>query len=271
MKNLITIITFCFLSLFILKSNKSIENEDINQYIIPNDYLLDYLNHDSLIIDDSDAIVNDYVGSLLEDSIENNKLELISQRISKKRNLIFYHYNGIPNHKSKIKSESLKYNNQVFDINEIFTNNVTGYQINEPLYLFVSSPDYFSFNGEDFLLLTCENRVFRMDGRYIHYILMKIKNDKCTGIYTFYNGSEFSKCFGDYNNDGILDYVDWGVDNDTISIYNLKSNKFCRDEKHYIKVEPTEDQLEYWKQWGKNLDWYTKIDKYKSKWFYPLK
>jgi hypothetical protein len=243
---------------------------DTNRYIVPKGDFLNYFPHDTLAIDHSDSILDDWKGGLLEEYKITDTFKIMPQRISKHIDLTFFHYDGIPNSKAKRKSEYLKYYDQIFEINRLFSNNIARYKMEKPIYLFIYSPDYFKFNGEDFILLTCEERVFRRDGRYVHYILMKIKDRKCTDIYAFYNSSESINCFGDYNNDGLLDYMGWGIDVNTIYLYSLKDNKFSKDKEHYIIVEPSDEQKEYWKLWGKNLDWYTKIDLNESKWFFPL-
>ncbi len=70
-------------------------------------------------------------------------------------------------------------------------------------------------------------------------------------------------CLGDFNSDGNLDYLYWGIGNyytDSVSFYTLNEAKtdFIQDERYYIKLLESD-------QWGEYL-----IDVNKSTFFYNI-
>ena len=44
---------------------------------------------------------------------------------------------------------------------------------------------------------------------------------------------ESPKCFGDFDNDGDLDYLNWGFNKNKIELYSLSGNEFYLNNKEY--------------------------------------
>lgn len=138
-------------------------------------------------------------------------------------------------------------------------------------YIYWQEVNSFRYNEHNYVLLTGESRLSYMNGVVYSFLLVQFTDKHFDNVWLFYNGYDSKVVFNDFNGDDTLDYIDWGVNKETISLYSFKDNMLYKDSEHYVKVEPTPDQKEYWKQWGKNLDWYTVINAKESKWFYPLK
>jgi hypothetical protein len=128
--------------------------------------------------------------------------------------------------------------------------------------------DFFRWGDSHFILLNGGFRMHVMNGERFSYILMQLKNNQLINVTLFPDGYSDKNVFGDYNNDGILDYLDWETLKDTIHLYSLTENEFVKDKTHYIIVEMDEGLKKYTEQYGDILEYYRKVTDFN--WFYPL-
>lgn len=73
-----------------------------------------------------------------------------------------------------------------------------------------------------------------------------------------YQACDDISCFGDFNKDGSLDYIKWGVGweyKDTIFSYTILNGDFLRDINHFIKIDSEVNIGEY-KVNFKNSNWW---------------
>ncbi|KFF02608.1 hypothetical protein B0A68_05315 [Flavobacterium reichenbachii] len=109
-----------------------------------------------------------------------------------------------------------------------------------------------------------------MDGGIFSYILIKMDEDKVIGSWLFYNGFDDQRVFADFDNDGELDYLDWGVRKNRISLYTIKKDSLVNNRDKFIFVLPTKGQTEYEDTHGISNEWYSIVDKSKSSWFFKF-
>ncbi|MFZ0599431.1 MAG: hypothetical protein WAM46_20755 [Flavobacterium sp.] len=209
--------------------------------------------------------------SILEkaDSITESKIYQI--KIS--NNYPIYHgcYNIIPNKNQINNDEYIKFYNTKININNLLKNNLNHQIYSNDTYLkFTNSINYFKFNGDDFILLSAADRQFYRNLERNYWILLKVKNKVIIKSFCFIDGYNGGKdCFGDFNNDGLLDYMNWNFNEYKISLYSLKNNDFSIDKKHYIKLRQSKEQKEMTKEMGVIM-LYDLLDRKNSKWFYKL-
>lgn len=189
------------------------------------------------------------------------------------KNYPIYHgcYDSIPNNKHENNDEYLQYYDTKININSVLKNNLNKEVYADDSYiLFTSSVDFFKFKGSDFILFSARDRRFFRNLERNYWILLKVKNKQIINSFCFIDGyNNGNDCFGDFNNDGRLDYMNWNFLKDKISIYSLTKDKFEIDKKHYIKVKQSKEQSEITKQQGIVL-LYDLFDRKNSKWFYKL-
>lgn len=194
-------------------------------------------------------------------------------RIKISNNYPIYHgcYDSIPNNKHENNDEYLQYYDTKININSVLRNNLNMEVYSDDSYIsFTSSIDFFRFKESDFILLSARDRRFFRNLERNYWILLKVKNKSVLKSFCFIDGYVGGKdCFGDFNNDGLLDYLNWNFLKDEISIYSLNKDKFEIDKKHFIKLKQSKEQLEMTKQQGTVL-LYDLFDRKNSKWFYNL-
>lgn len=194
-------------------------------------------------------------------------------RIKISNNYPIYHgcYDSIPNNKHENNDEFLQYYDTKININSLLKNNLNKEVYSDDSYiLFTSSIDFFKFKGSDFILLSARDRRFLRNLERNYWILLKVKNKEVINSFCFIDGYTIGKdCFGDFNNDGLLDYMHWDFMKDRISIYSLNKDKFEIDKKHFIQLKQSKEQEEIAKEQDVLL-LYDLFDRENSKWFYKL-
>lgn len=203
-----------------------------------------------------------FVGFTMTNSVDS--LNIIKITLSKKYNLELYTYEYVPNDFEKYHSEYLEYNGEHIYIDSLL-NQSHNTLIEKNPYVSITEMSDFEFNGDNFILLTCENRNFYRNGTIRSYILIQLNNGQILGSWMFYNAYEDKNVFADYDRDGQLDYLSWRLNDDTINIYKLNGKSFIKDETHYIKLKYDKKAID------SELDWLYKINYKKSKWFFNLK
>lgn len=144
--------------------------------------------------------------------------------------------------------------------------------------------DSLFFNGiypEDFTLMTPYFNTYSFNYMNKEYIALFSINARTSTILSNYvlilfditdrlnvkivlhkiQASDDIKCFGDFNNDNVLDYIDWTVGyayTDTIHFYSINGSVFEKNSNYYILTKRLFNQYEFI------------IDKENSKWFYDF-
>lgn len=203
------------------------------------------------------------------DSVTESKIHPI--KISNSYPIYHGCYNIIPNKNQINDGEYIKFYNTKININNLLKNNLNQQIYSDETYLkFTNSISYFKFNGNDFILLAASDRQFYRNLERNYWILLNVRNKEVLKSFCFIDGYVGGKdCFGDFNNDGFLDYMNWDFLKDKISIYSLSNNKFKIDKKHFIKLKESKEQAEMTKEQGIVLV-YDLFDRKNSKWFYKF-
>ena len=238
------------------------------------EFNFDKLKREKILFKDitlkGDEIYNDSI-SLVEEAKTSKTITLRSIKISNEYELYHGCYDSIPMNMQKNNNEYLKYYDTKININVLLQNNLNKEKIASDNYiLFTKSVDFFKFNNEEFILLSAHDRRFFRNLEINYWILLKVKNKILLKAFCFIDGYQGGNdCFGDFNNDGSLDYMNWNFLNDKISIYSLRRNNFEIDKKHFIKIKQSKEQKEMVEELGINLV-YDVFDKKNSKWFYKF-
>jgi hypothetical protein len=197
-----------------------------------------------------------------------HKSNLIPIKINESPSIFHISNDSIQEDQVNNRIEYLLYLNNKINLDSLFSNAING---STKYQTYVKFEDYykFKFNNKDFVVFRVTERRFFSNVLYYHLILLESKNEKIVASYAFIDCPENTlKCFGDFNFDGNLDFIDWKKNEEKISLYSLKGNKFIK-EKQYIIVKPTKEQQNY-KNHYDDLFNYSSIDKKKTKWFYKL-
>ena len=239
------------------------------------DFSFDKLNNKKIVFKDisiknGQQIYDERISGFTEaDSATVSKIYCI--KIS--NNYPVYHgcYDSIPNNKHENNDEYLQCYDTKININSLLRDNLNMQLYSDASYiLFTGSIDFFKFKGNDFILLSARDRRFFRNLERNYWILLKVKNKSVLKSFCFIDGYVGGKdCFGDFNNDGLLDYLNWNFLKDEISIYSLNKDKFEIDKKHFIKLKQSKEQVEVTKEQGTVLV-YDLFDRKDSQWFYKL-
>ncbi|WDF57659.1 hypothetical protein PQ462_13120 [Flavobacterium sp. KACC 22758] len=192
-------------------------------------------------------------------------------QISKKYPIYHFCYDSIPNNNQENDGEYIQFYDSKVNINYLLKNNINKQvYFKETFLLFTGGIDFFEFKGNNFVLLSARDRRFFRNLERNYWVLLNVKNRKILKSFCFIDGYiEGKDCFGDFNNDGLLDYMNWDFLKDKIAIYSLNGNNFQIDKNHYVKMKQSKEQKEITKEQGIMLV-YDLFDKKKSKWFYKL-
>ncbi|MEN2401045.1 hypothetical protein GKZ90_0014760 [Flavobacterium sp. MC2016-06] len=219
---------------------------------------------------DDVQIYNDNISAIIEaKNLSKSKIH----KIKLSDNYPIYHgcYDSIPNYNHDNNGEYLQFYDTKININSILKSNKNK-QVYSPDYylIFTGSIDFFEFKGNDFVLLSARDRRFFRNLERNYWILLNVKNKEVLKYFCFIDGYTIGKdCFGDFNNDGLLDYMNWDFLKDKIAFYSLKNDDFQLNKKYYIKLRQSKEQEEVTKEQGIVL-LYDLFDKKKSKWFYKF-
>lgn len=221
--------------------------------------------------------------SLKEDEIYGDRISLVKEANSSKTPILhsiklsneyeLFHgcYDSIPANGQESNNEYLEYYDTRININLLLENNSNKEKISNQNYiLFTKSIDFFEFNKEQFILLSARDRRFFRNLEINYWILLKVKNKSLIKAFCFIDGYQGGNdCFADFNNDGVLDYMNWNFLKNKISIYSLRKDNFEINKKHFIKLKQSKEQNDMTKDLGFVLV-YDLFDKKNSKWFYKL-
>lgn len=166
------------------------------------------------------------------------------------------------------KSEYLIYLNKKINLDSLFINAING---STKYQTYVKFENYYNFifNNRNFVVFRVSERRFFRNVLYYHLILLEIKNDKILTNFAFIDCPEETlNCFGDFNFDGNLDFIDWKKMSNQISLYSLRNSKFIK-EKEFIIVKPSKNERIFQKK-NDDLFNYSLVNVKKSKWFYKL-
>lgn len=197
-----------------------------------------------------------------------HKSNLIPIKISESPPIFHISNDSIQEDQINNRTEYLLYLNNKINLDSLFTNAING---STKYQTYVKFEEYytFKFNNKDFIVFRVTERRYFSNVLYYHLILFEIKNEKIVASFAFIDCPEITlNCFGDFNFDGNLDFIDWKKNEEKISLYSLQANKFIK-QKQYIIVKPTKKQQNY-KNHYDDLFNYSSIDKKKTKWFYKL-
>jgi len=194
-------------------------------------------------------------------------------RLKIKDKPLLYHYcnDSLQQLNKNNQPEYISYSGQKVNLDYLLSHNSNRVKMTTKTFVLFDGTFYnFSFRQHDYLLLHAQQRVFYRNVLYYYLILLELAKGKVVHSYAFVDAPETTPaCFGDFNSDGYLDYIDWRKKEPRISLFSLKETGFVRDEQHYIMVKPSQAQQEYSQRYD-DLFNYDEIDKTKSKWFYSL-
>lgn len=127
---------------------------------------------------------------------------------------------------------------------------------------------FFEFNNAVYLLCRVQERRWFRNGLTNHLLLFHLDNKKIANVYAFYDCPDNTvNCFGDFNDDKHLDFLDWRRMQTKIKLFSIKNEKFFLDPLHYIVVKPTLQQESIMKSYD-DLIYFEEVDKKKTRWFY---
>ncbi|SHL13597.1 hypothetical protein [Flavobacterium chilense] len=197
-----------------------------------------------------------------------HKSNLIDIKINESPPIFHVCNDSIQENQVNNQTEYLLYINNKINLDSLFINAINS---SVKYQTYVKFEDYytFTFNNREFAVFRVTERRFFNNVLYYHLILLEIKNDKVAKSFAFIDCPEITlNCFGDFNFDGNLDFIDWRKKETKINLYSLRGNKFVK-EKQYIKVRPTKNEQNYERHYD-DLFNYSLIDKKNSKWFYSF-
>lgn len=201
--------------------------------------------------------------------LNNDSISLVKKRIGRKYNFYLYTYRYVPFSYAAFHSEYLEINNVRISIDSLLNKEHNSIIEKNP-YLYFRTISYLHFGKNDFILVGLENRNFNRSGTIFSYLLIKMDKNKLIGSWLFYNGFDDERVFADFDNDGELDYLDWGVRKNRISLYTIKKDSLLKSKTKFIFVLPTKGQTEYERARGISNDWYSIVDRSRSNWFFKL-
>lgn len=261
-------ITFlCFFFMLFFSNFK--KNEDFDRFAFDKLKSEKIVFKDIMLAKKGDQIYDDRI-SFIEEADSITEAKIYSVKLSDKYDIYHGCYNYIPNEKQINNKEYLQFYDTRISISSLLKNNLNKKMYSGSYIVFTGSIDSFSFNGDDFILLSARDRQFFRNLERNYWILLKVKEHDIINSFCFIDGYVSGKdCFGDFNNDGLLDYMNWDFKKDKIGLYSLDNEKFEFDEKHFITVKQSKEQIKLTKENGVIMP-YDTFDRKKSKWFYKL-
>lgn len=169
------------------------------------------------------------------------------------------------------KTEFLEAFGEKLSIDEMIRQNANGLKVDKMEYVkFTGTTYYFTFGERSFIVLCAQQRRFYRNRQWYYMFLLELDHGRLKNYFAFLNAPEDTiNCFGDFNNDGKLDYIDWREKEGVIRIFSLSGDHFVKDKSHFIIVKPTRADLQYMRS-GEVPPKFKIIDSGSSKWWYPL-
>lgn len=193
------------------------------------------------------------------------KIEKIEVKLSNDVELYHSCFNYLTYSELQNDCEYIKYYDTIICINKLLKNNVNKYKLDKVRVVFNKSIFKFKFKDKDYILLGASDRAFFRNIERNYWILLEVQSKNIRNIYSFIDGYyENPKCFGDFNNDGKLDYLNWSFNKNKIELYSLNTNEFLVSKREYIYVIPTIEEKNRMKKG--ELVTFSILNKKKSKW-----
>ena len=212
-------------------------------------------------------IYNDQLFFASEVNSEQNRL--ITVNLTKEHTIVHHCYSNLLNDLTS-NEESIELNGKKLNIYELLHKNTTKKNIPRNIQIVFNNGIYsFDVGNKKYILLGASDRQIIRNIERNYWLLLEVKGKEITNTYSFIDGyTNDANCFNDFNNDNILDYLNWDFNKNKIDFYTLEKNDFTKNEKYYIYVNPSPEQTER-KSNGYGV-LYNLLDQKKSKWFYKL-
>ncbi|MFB9079006.1 hypothetical protein ACFFLS_10090 [Flavobacterium procerum] len=198
-----------------------------------------------------------------------DSVQLIKKRIGTKYNIYLYTYQYTPPEYAAFHTEYLEINNLKISIDSLLRKGHNDVIEKNP-YFYFHTVSYLHFGKNDYVLIELGNRNFNMNGDIFSYLLIKMHKSQLISTWLFYNGYQDEKVFADFDNDGELDYLDWGTRKNEISLYSLKKDSLIKNKEKFIFVVPSKEFIKFEETYHESNDWYYIVDKSKSNWFFKF-
>lgn len=168
------------------------------------------------------------------------------------------------------KTEYLKCYNDSISIDNLFSRIVNEKKRRKHFRVLFNRMIYqFSFNEKQYILIGASDRQFFRNIDRNYWVLLEVSQERIENHYVFSDGYSFdATCFGDFNNDGSLDYLNWNFNQNHIAFYTLHKRKFIVNENKFLYVSPNAEEKDSLERGIYTI--YSDLDIKKSKWFYVL-
>lgn len=183
--------------------------------------------------------------------------EFVLIGISKSQNLSFKKYSDYNPNSSFYFRDSIFLFDKKYCIDNLFYGKKT-LKKQEALRLNYAGGYTFSLNSKDYISLFFWDSTLPTSNPFYFIILFDISNKKSIQSYFFDEQMSFTpNCFGDFDNDGILDFANW-VYNSPLSCLTIVNGKFINLKNKFviIKEEPNRAFSIDWKK----SKWFNTID-----------
>lgn len=209
------------------------------------------------IVFDSTVSIPFYIETKEVDSIFLQRVEL-----SKDPNIELYTYNYLPPREEQYESnhaEYLRVGEKTFSLDSLLQaphNDI----IEKGPYIVWRDMNYFSMGGHDYVLIVGIGRYYFARDDVYSYLLFDSVSGKFQNIHLLYNGHYQKSVFNDFDGDGRLDYLRWGVDMRRADLFHIDGSRVEKTPYHLL-ISPLPTQT------SERLDWYSDVDKENSVWF----
>lgn len=168
------------------------------------------------------------------------------------------------------KTEYLKFYNDSISIDKLFSRIINEKKTRENVRIVFNKMIYqFSLVGKHYILIGASDRQFFRNIERNYWVLLEVDNELINNYYVFSDGYSLdANCFGDFNKDGRLDYLNWNFNQNHVALYSLDMNKFLKDKNKFFYVSPNVEEKESIERGIYVL--YSNLNVKKSKWFYNL-
>lgn len=109
--------------------------------------------------------------------------------------------------------------------------------------LFLSSQYFFKFGDKDYILFYVTDQPPNSNISFSQGTLVDLAAPGKLMPFPELQNSTTYLCINDFDHDGMLDYAHWDNALDSISCYHLMNGQYIRDEKHYISLEGSIENL----------------------------
>lgn len=171
--------------------------------------------------------------------------------------IFFKRYNYLNPEQPYIFRDSLLIMNTAFGIDNLFNGNKFD-ALQEPLHLSYLCGYRFNICMKSYIALYFFDYTMPNSNPNFYITLFDITDpDKITAYALAEQASYTPYCFGDFNNDGKLDYIQWEFEEPVMEVYTLENKTFHKLNGYKVYINQTKEGSYF-------------IDRKKSKWFYSL-